>query len=110
MSMSDCEIIHAAEALAAMPQPTETDRGASRRWYATALARFTERRRQELGLSVAEAAELSGLELSQWCALETGWVPDDLSTLRAIAGALEVRWTDFAMLAFWSCCAQSAGR
>ena len=73
---------------------------ASRRWWASALARYTSRRREDLGLTVTAAAALAGLELSEWCALEDGWVPEDLATLRSIAATLRVRWTDYHGLAF----------
>jgi hypothetical protein len=45
------------------------------------------------------AAELSGMELSQWCALEDGWVPGDQATLHSIATTLQVRWADYSILA-----------
>lgn len=73
------------------------------RW-SLGLARYTARRRQELGLTVEQAAALSGLQLSEWYGLEEGWVPEELATLRALAGALRVRWTDYHMLAFLAEC------
>ncbi len=63
------------------------------------LAYFAARRRQELGLSIARAAELSGLEACSWCLLEAGWVPDELTTIQSIAATLEVRWTDLELIA-----------
>ncbi len=81
-----------------------TDRTA----VASALARYAARRRCELGFSVARAAELSGLAVSEWCALETGWVPEELHVIRSIAAALEVSWTDLDMLALFACCAQQS--
>lgn len=74
--------------------------------FASALARYASRRRGELGLSVARAAELAGLEVSEWCALEFGWVPEELAVTRAIAATLEVSWTDLDMLALFAGCAQ----
>jgi hypothetical protein len=76
--------------------------------FASAVARYTIRRRGELGLTVAAAAELSGLEVSEWCSLEAGWVPEELNRIRAIAAALEVCWTDLDLLAFFARCAQSS--
>ncbi len=70
-------------------------RQAQRAWYRRALARYTSARRQELGLSVARAAELAGLEISEWDALESGWAPDNVNTIRAIAATLEVDWEDY---------------
>jgi len=81
-----------------------TDRTA----VALGLARYTARRRGELGLSVARAAELSGLAVSQWCALEAGWVPEEHHVIRSIAAALEVSWTDLDMLALFAGCAQQS--
>ena len=39
------------------------------------FARNVRQRRQELGLSVQRAAQLSGMETSEWYAMEAGWVP-----------------------------------
>ncbi len=75
---------------------------------ALSLARYAARRRGELGLSVACAAELSGLAVSEWCALEAGWVPEELHVIRSIAAALEVSWTDLDMLALFAGCAQQS--
>ena len=79
---------------------TPTDRTATGAHWASALARYTAARREQLGLTITEAAQLSGLQISEWVGLEDGWVPEDLATLRAIAGTLRVRWTDYHMLAF----------
>jgi transcriptional regulator with XRE-family HTH domain len=55
------------------------------------FASCVRRRRGELGLSIERAAKLTGLELSQWYALEAGWVPNlESGLLEAIAGTLEV--------------------
>lgn len=77
---------------------------ANRQWWASSLARYTAARRQELGLTIAQAADLAGLELSEWAGIEEGWVPDEILTLRAVAGVLEVRWTDYNTLAFLAGC------
>src|SRR5262245_39123489 len=90
-------------------QPTNTTpaaQQANRFWWASTLARYTGKRREELGLTLAQATELSGLQISEWLGLEDGWVPEDLATLRAVAGALQVRWADFHMLAFLAKCSQ----
>ena len=42
------------------------------------------------------------MELSEWCALECGWVPDmpqGMDLLMAIAGTLETSWADLSFLA-----------
>jgi transcriptional regulator with XRE-family HTH domain len=67
------------------------------------LTRYIRQRRQELGLTQQRAAELAGLELSQWFALEAGWAPDmpeAMDLLQAIAGTLETSWADLSFLAF----------
>lgn len=54
------------------------------------LAELIRRRREQLGLSIERAAELSGIEPSQWQALEAGWVPTlESRQLEAIAETLE---------------------
>ena len=63
------------------------------------LAVWIQRRRRELHLSTAAAAELAGIAFSEWCALEQGWVPEDLSTIQAIAGTLEVLWPELSLVA-----------
>jgi transcriptional regulator with XRE-family HTH domain len=55
------------------------------------LASRIRNRREELGLPIERAARLAGLEISQWHALEAGWVLDlESGLLEAVAGTLEV--------------------
>jgi len=42
---------------------------------------------------------LSGMELSEWLALEAGWVPGDRKVHHAIAGALQVDISNIGILA-----------
>ena len=66
------------------------------------LSRYIRQRREELGFTQERAAQLAGLELSEWCALESGWVPnmpDDMNMLMGIAGTLETSWAEFSFLA-----------
>lgn len=63
------------------------------------LAVWIQRRRTFLRLSTAAAAELAGLELSEWLALEEGWVPEEPATIRAIASTLEARWPEVSLVA-----------
>ena len=46
--------------------------------------------RTEAGLSLERAADLAGMELSEWMAIEDGHVPQEMDRLRAMAGAMEV--------------------
>ena len=89
--------------------PAASTPESQRAWWASALGRYTTKRREELGMTLARAAELSGLELSEWCALESGWVPEELGTIRAIVGTLRIDWKDYSFLAcfassFQDCC------
>jgi transcriptional regulator with XRE-family HTH domain len=66
------------------------------------LTRYIRQRRQELGLTQERAAQLAGVELSEWVALESGWVPnmpDDMDLIQALAGTLETSWADLSFLA-----------
>jgi Helix-turn-helix domain len=69
--------------------------------WGPALARYTRQRREKLGLSLERAAELAGLEMSEWAALESGWwlpASNNFPLIRAIAGTLEVCWMDYSFL------------
>ena len=88
---------------------TTTVNQACRLQWASAIARYSRARREQLGLTIDRAAELSGLEVSQWVALEDNWVPEKLAVIRAIASTLETRWTDFDLAALFARSAQLHG-
>jgi ribosome-binding protein aMBF1 (putative translation factor) len=46
--------------------------------------------RESAGLSIEDAARLSGMELSEWMAIEDGNVPQDINQLRAMAEAMQI--------------------
>lgn len=71
----------------------------SRQFYACALARYVRRRRAELGMTVEEAAKLAGMQISEWLALEAGWVPSERSEMRPIAEVLETSVSQISVLA-----------
>jgi len=48
--------------------------------------------RNEAGLSIEEAAHLAGIEVSEWMAIEEGYVPQETNQLRSMAAALEVSY------------------
>ena len=52
--------------------------------------------RTEAGMSIEQAANLSGMQLSEWMAIEDGHVPQDIDRLRAMAAALEIRFEKLA--------------
>jgi transcriptional regulator with XRE-family HTH domain len=67
--------------------------------HAFSLGNTVQRRRLNLGMSVERAADLAGMEVSQWCALEAGWVPNTLCILRAVADTLELNALQLSFLA-----------
>jgi hypothetical protein len=54
--------------------------------------------RENAGLSVEQAAGLSGMSISEWMAIEGGCVPQDVNRLRAMAGALQVSFETIASM------------
>lgn len=59
------------------------------------LSRYVCQRREDLGLTIAKAAQLAGISFSEWCALESGWMPHDPATLHAIRATLKAGFHDF---------------
>jgi hypothetical protein len=65
-------------------------------------------RRQELGISLFEAADLSGMTIWQWAAIEECLtVPTERNLLLAVAGTLEFNFFMLVLLANLSSVAQS---
>lgn len=58
-----------------------------------------EKTRIPCGRSVEEAARLARMELSEWLAIEAGWVPDPVQ-LHPMSDALGLRFDKIALLAF----------
>ncbi len=54
--------------------------------------------RENAGLSIAEAARLSGMECSEWMAIEEGTVPQDITRLRAMADAMQISFDQIGTL------------
>jgi hypothetical protein len=63
------------------------------------LAECVQRRRENLQMSVERAAELAGMQVSEWRALEAGWVPDGFNVLRSVAETLELGYIQLTFLA-----------
>ena len=83
---------------------------APRPGWTPALASYTRKRREELNLSLERAADLAGLEISEWAALESGWwmpASDNFPLIRAIAGTLEASWMDYSFLVLMADCQQN---
>ena len=73
---------------------------APRRAWCQLFGAMVQDRRQAIRRSVEEAAQLSGLESSEWAAIEAGHIPADPGRLRSMAAALEVRFDDMALLVY----------
>ncbi len=54
--------------------------------------------RENAGLSIEEAARLSGMECSEWMAIEKGAVPQDANRLRAMADAMQISFDQIGTL------------
>jgi transcriptional regulator with XRE-family HTH domain len=63
---------------------------ALRRFWAGIFAKAIRHNRQARGLSVEDAAQLAGMEASEWAAIEAGSVPQTTAQLHALAGTLEI--------------------
>ena len=57
--------------------------------------------RETGGRSIEETARLAGMEVSEWEAIEAGYVPTDTGRLRSMAGALEMDWNRMTSLALF---------
>ena len=76
--------------------PTTASDGCQIRW-AYAFARYVYLQRRALRWALAQAAELAGMEVCSWIAIEEGrFVPEELNVIRSIEGTLELRggWLD----------------
>ncbi len=63
------------------------------------FGRFICETRKSAGLSLEEAARLSGMEGSEWLAVEEGYAPEDVNRLRAMADTMEISFDWIAMVA-----------
>jgi transcriptional regulator with XRE-family HTH domain len=54
--------------------------------------------RKQAGLAIEDAARLSGMEVSEWLAIEGGSVPQDINRLRAMADAMEISFDKISTL------------
>jgi transcriptional regulator with XRE-family HTH domain len=54
--------------------------------------------RKMAGLSLEEAARLSGMEISEWMAIEDGYVPQDVNRLRAMAETMQISFEQIGTL------------
>lgn len=80
------------EPISSFREPTAEQAALRRRIWGQMFGDLIRNIRESLGLTVAEAAERSGLQQSEWMAIEEGCVPHDAERLSAIAGTLELNW------------------
>ena len=73
---------------------------APRRAWCQIFGAMVQDRREAIGRSVEDAARLSGMESSEWAAIEAGHIPADPARLRSMADALEVRFDHMALLVY----------
>jgi transcriptional regulator with XRE-family HTH domain len=74
-------------------------RQATRQSWGRLFGNCIEKTREACGRSLEEAARLSGMEISEWAAIEAGCVPDP-AQLHPMSDALGLRYDKIAMLAF----------
>ena len=55
--------------------------------------------RERAGFSVEKCADLAGMKMSEWAAIEDGYVPQDTNRLRAMAAAMEINYEQVATMA-----------
>ena len=73
-----------------------------RAFYSHLFARLVRDRRRFLRLTVAQAAELTGITTSAWIGIEAGFVPTEYKMVRIISETLEVRTGDLLMASIMS--------
>jgi hypothetical protein len=72
---------------------------ATRQSWGRLFGTCIEKAREACGRSLEEAAWLSGMETSEWAAIEAGCVPDP-AQLYPMSDALDLRYDKIALLAF----------
>ena len=72
-----------------------------RRVWGQMFGRLIRGARETGGRSIEETARLAGMEVSEWEAIEAGYVPTATGRLRAMAGALEMDWNRMTSLALF---------
>src|SRR5208337_2758263 len=64
--------------------------------------------REKVGLSVEQAAKLTGIGVQRWSAMEAGdWLPETRQQFHLVAAALDIEWT--LMVSIVQMCSQAWG-
>jgi hypothetical protein len=83
-----------------MEPHTQNDlRQANSQFWGRLFGTCIKKTREARGRSLEEAAWLSGMETSEWAAIEAGCVPDP-AQLYPMSDALDLRYDKIALLAF----------
>ena len=92
-----CVYEHASKMPAFLPpsHPSEQHHTVPSRLF----GRFICATRKSAGLSLEEAARLSGMQASEWVAVEEGYAPEAVNRLRAMADTLEISFDRITMVA-----------
>jgi transcriptional regulator with XRE-family HTH domain len=69
-----------------------------RQFWGRAFGEFICGTREAGGRSIEECARLAGMEVSEWDAIENGYVPQDEGRLRSMAAALEIGYEQMASM------------
>jgi hypothetical protein len=59
---------------------------------------MVQNRREAIGRPVEEAADLAGMESSEWAAIEAGHIPADPDRLLSMAAALKIRFDQMMLM------------
>jgi transcriptional regulator with XRE-family HTH domain len=90
------------------PLPSTTEDQYFQGVWSRMFGAFMESAREKAGLSVEQAAVLTGMGPEQWSAMEAGaWLPATRQQLHVLAAALDIEWTT--MVSIVQMCSQAWG-
>lgn len=81
-----------------MSRRSEAALNAGRHGLRVLFGSMVQDRRETISRSVEDCAVLSGMESSEWVAIEAGHIPADPAKLRSMAAALEIRFDQLLMM------------
>ena len=69
-----------------------------RQFWSRIFGHMIENAREQSGRSLEETAELAGMEVTEWLAVEAGYVPSGTTWLRPMADALALNYDQIASM------------
>lgn len=81
-----------------MSRRSEAALNARRKALRRLFGSMVQDRRETIQRSVEDCALVSGMEPSEWVAIEAGHIPADPAKLRSMAAALEIRFDQLLMM------------